>query len=94
MAARLPSSNECVERLKGGDPTALVPLIEALEREQDPRAQILERRLEDAMEASLSPPPGADFSTNTVSCYQMVCLFAVRLMQPQAGKVARAVDKL
>lgn len=94
MGTRLPSSEECVERLQRGDPTALVPLIEALEREQDPRAQILERRLEEAMEASLSPPPGADASTNAVSCFQMTCVFALRLMQPQAGKIARAIDKL
>ena len=94
MSARFPSSSECVERLKQGDPTALVPLIEALERENDPRSQILERRLEEAMEATLSPPPGVDASTNAVSCYQMACLFAVRLMQPQAGKIAQAVNKL
>lgn len=94
MGKRFPSSEECVERIRKGDPTALVPLIEALEREQDPRAQILERRLEAAMEAAANPPPGVDVSTNVVSCYQMACVFAIRLMQPQAGRIAQAVNKL
>lgn len=91
MSRRFPDSDECVKRLRGGDPTALVLLLEALEREKDPRAYPLARRLEEAMEESFSPPPGGDLSTNVVSNFQLLCVFALRLMQPKAGAIARSM---
>lgn len=92
MGARFPSSEQCASRLRGGDPTALVPLLEALEREKDPRADILARRLEDAMEAAFSPAPGADSATTAVTSFQLLCLFALRLMSSPG--VTRRIGRL
>ena len=94
MSKKFPSSDECLRRLRDNDPEALVPLVEALEREQDPRAYALQRRIEDAMEAVSNPPLGADFSANAVFQYQLACLFAVRLMTPDAARVAGRMSKM
>lgn len=83
------SLTRVVDRLRSGDHQALPDLLDALEREGDPRFAVLGERMQETMLAIRCYNEPAD----CVARWRALFLFAVRLMSPASDKISYRLKK-
>ncbi len=82
-------SRRCLSRLANGEFHALVDLAEALEREGDPRARIVNKLIEGAMRRIVQWPDPATVASGTVAEWQRLSVACLRLMhEPEVARQA------
>ena len=87
---------ECVARILQGQNHAVCDLIDALERDGDPRYEMLALKRDRMVSQVLSCPPGPSYATIVVSYWQDLAVWCVRVMldpeiQKQVDQVKSAV---
>jgi hypothetical protein len=77
------SAKECVERIMRGYNHAVVDLVEVLERDGDPRLDIVAPLLRNAMERIRAWPDEKTRASATVSIWQGLAVNCVRIMKDE-----------
>lgn len=85
------SSQECVERILAGENHAVCDLVDALERDHDPKFEIINKLLSNGMGEIRKLQPGPNMVSAVVSIWQNLAVNCVRVMLDPTI-VARAED--